>query len=177
MEGAARAGRGRPILPWGAAAHLAHTGELVNPFLRRWAAGFGTDKYFLQMPLHPYLLAAWLRLFGVSVPAVLGFSWTCYGVGAVGLGAWLRRFGWHVADVLWLLPIYLTLMLWLCQRPDVAAFALLFAGLGVLDLRPAGAFWRVWLGFVLLGASALCYPMTVCWGSAAGVGRNPLHVP
>ncbi len=167
----------------GAPLHMVKTGELANPLLSRWAAGFGTDKYYLQMPLHPHLVAGWLLVFGVSAPAVLGFVWTCYGVGALGLWHWLRRFGWTPAQVLWLLPIYLTLMLWLCQRPDMTAFALLFAGLGVLDPRRAGAFWRGTAGFALLGASVLCYPTAAIWAvalvlaealHAAGEERVPL---
>ena len=56
-------------------------------------------------------------------------------------------------------------MLWLSQRPDVTAFALLFAGLGVLDPRRAGVFWRGVAGFALLGASVLCYPITAVWAA------------
>ncbi len=147
----------------GAPLHMVKTGELVNPLLRGWTVGFGTDRYFLQMPLHPNLLAGWLAVFGVSAASVLGFSWAGYAVGALGLGTWLRRFGWSMADVLWLLPIYLTLMFWLGQRPDVTAFALLFTGLGLLDPRRAGAWGRGTVGFVLVGASSLCYPMTLFW--------------
>ncbi len=155
----------------GAPLHLVTTGELANPLLRRWAAGFGTDRYYLQMPLHPHLLAGWLAVLGVGTGRVLAFSWACYGVGAVGLAAFLRRFGWGAADLWRLLPVYLTLMVWLGQRPDTAAFALVFAGLGLLDARRAGGFGRGLAGFTLLGASVLCYPTTVFWAVALGVAE------
>jgi len=152
---------------FGAPLRIVETGELVNPLLRRWEAPFGTNRYFLQMPLHPYLLAGWLRVCGVSTLGILSFHWVCYAAGALGLAAYLRRFGWRLEEVLWLLPIYLVLMLWLGGRPDVAAFALLFAGAGLLIDPRQGHWTRALAAFALMGFSVLCYPMTLVW--AAGL--------
>jgi len=50
----------------GAAINLAQHGVFSNPYCEMLATIGSSDHFFANMPLHDYVLAGWLRLFGIS---------------------------------------------------------------------------------------------------------------
>lgn len=146
----------------GAGIHLAETGRLENPWIRGWMGwlpGSQADKFLLQPPLYPLVLAGWLKVVGVSTATLTGYG-CVVGFGA-SLTVWalLRRLSASVAAA-WLAAALVGA--WLLSRglrPE--SLALLFASGGQLCLlshrHPLG-----WLGGGLLGSAAvLAHPIWV----------------
>jgi len=101
----------------GAGLHLARTGELANPWITGWRGYLGelpTQSFFFQPPLQAWCLAAWVKLWGVSVHSITGFAVVCgvssawvlaslilraggtalaAGIGALAVSAWLLQRG------------------------------------------------------------------------------------
>src|SRR6516165_719706 len=67
--------------PWGddlffcgSALNLTNGGHFTNPFIN-WLPG---QPFFFQPPVHSYVLAAWLKVFGVSAGSLTGFQVLMY---------------------------------------------------------------------------------------------------
>ena len=138
---------------------LARTGRVYNHTMNPWLAGFGTNKFYIQMPFSAYLLAGWIRLCGVSTASFQTYAWLVYGLGSYGLVRTLGRFGLPLAARLLAVILYLTLVIKTGFRPEPEAFALLFLGLSLVDARMS--FSRRFTVLVLFGLSVLTYPLTV----------------
>lgn len=149
---------------YGAPIQIAQGGGLENPPLRGFLEGLGTTAYFCHVPLHPWALGLWLKLWGVSSAAILAFVWTVYAIGAAGLEILLRRLRWALPERLLLLLVYLTLHLVSASRPDGLALALALSGGAVLSFDHRGRFFA---GSLLLGFGVLAYPMAALWGLLA----------
>jgi len=61
----------------GAALHMADGGDFSNPLIARQAYP-GLHHYFGHPPLYSYVLAGWLKIFGVSASALRGFQLLMY---------------------------------------------------------------------------------------------------
>jgi hypothetical protein len=143
----------------GAGIDLERTGQLVNYTMAGWMAGFGTDKFYIQLPFSTYSLAFWIRLFGASATSFIVFEWVWYVAGGFGLARVLGCFGLPLGTRLLLAIMYLTLLIQTGFRPEAQAFGLLFLGLGLLDA--AAPFWQKFAALLMLGFSLLTYPMTL----------------
>lgn len=149
---------------YGAPIQIAQGGGLENPPLRGFLEGLGTKAYHCHVPLQSWALGLWLKLWGVSSAAILGFVWTVFALGAAGLETLLRRLCWALPERLLLLLVYLTLHLVAASRPDGLALALALAGGAVLSFEDRGRFFG---GSLLLGLGVLAYPMAALWGLLA----------
>src|SRR6266478_2655380 len=56
----------------GAALNLASGGDFSNPLLAR--QGFPSHYFFVYPPLHSFVLAGWLGVFGISAMSMVGFA-------------------------------------------------------------------------------------------------------
>ena len=77
----------------GAGMDLSQTGELTNHAIDGWLSVFGTDKFYVHVPLYSYSLAGWIYIFGISTVSFMGFQWIFYLVGSIGLVRLLGHFG------------------------------------------------------------------------------------
>lgn len=150
----------------GTAINLCRGGGLTNPWLAEWMRLFGTDRFWVQPPFQPYLLAAWLKIFGVCTRSILGFQ--CL-VGLCATAATLillrqMRLGYcKCAAVLFLEIMFL---LGMGLRPDAAGLALV-ASAAVCWLR-GGSGW--WFAGCLFGAAApVVLPFTIALVAPLGL--------
>jgi hypothetical protein len=133
---------------------LAQGGGLHNPWIEPWLVQhFGSAAFHAQPPLQPQALGLWLRIWGVSTAAILGFQCLAGWLASTAALRLLRRAGCAPAPAIagWLIVTVFVLARGL--RPDAwgAAFALL-AGL---------AWWRdgcgAWLAGGLAAALAVAF--------------------
>lgn len=138
----------------GAAAHLAATGHLANPWIAGWMGylpGAHPDKFLIQPPLYPIVLAGWIKLAGESTSSLTGFACLLGGLGSLAVWSLFFRLtasawaAWLAAGVAggWLLFRGL--------RPDMLALVLAVSGQLCLLARSPQA----WLAAGLLGAAAV----------------------
>ncbi len=57
----------------GTAIELSRGHGLTNPAITHWLSAFDTDRFYVQPPFLPYVLAGWLVVTGVSTLALTGF--------------------------------------------------------------------------------------------------------
>ena len=159
----------------GAGIDLARTGELVNHGMDGWLAGFGTDRFYIQLPFPIYSLALWFRLFGTHTAGLRVFQWLWCLAGMGGLVRMLGRFGLALGLRLFLAALYLLSMLGCGCRPEPEAVGLLFLGLALVDT--AAPFSRRLGALILLGFAFLCYPIVVALAPPFGVALAWLTLP
>lgn len=131
----------------GASFHLAEGGDFSNPLIAR--QGFPGHYYFLHTPLHPYALAAWLKMFGISAASVTAFQIVLYMLTAVATIAILRR---HAAPVWleWLVPLGVSAALLPSGlRHDAFNVALTMAGFALIECG-CRSMLTVFLAFLLM---------------------------
>src|SRR5208283_4171360 len=113
----------------GAALNMAGGGDLSNPLLA-WYPG---QLFFYAPPVHSYVLAGWLKFFGISAAALTGFQVTMYFSMAAAVIAILRKNespGW----LEWLVPLVVTAaFLSSGLRPEPLAAALTMAGFAMIE--------------------------------------------
>ena len=141
----------------GAGIHLATTGHLANPWIAGWMGFLDNvrpDKFLLQPPLYPVVLAGWIKMFGVSTASLTGFG--C----AAGWGASLA--GWHLfrrvsgrATAAWIATALIaTWVLFRGLRPEpLAVFCVAAGQLCLFGRRSAGG----WFAGGLLGSAAVIF--------------------
>jgi hypothetical protein len=137
----------------GTALNMAGGGELTNPLLA-WHPG---EPFYFQPPVHSYVLAGWLRLFGISAGSLTGFQAVMYLCLTIAVIAILYRYG----SLVWmecLVPLAVTaafLGSGLRQEPLAAALTL-----GGFALVECGARRKslVFLAFVLMFFGAATAP-------------------
>jgi len=119
----------------GAAIHWVGTGTLANPWITgwmQWIPGVRLDRYFVQPPFHPWVMAAWLRIFGISAPSLTGFACAAGAIASGAAARLLRRLGasWTAATLGALMVSSYVLFRGL--RPEAAGLACLLAGQGLM---------------------------------------------
>ena len=171
-------------LPWpnvddptflGAGIDLARTGQLVNHGIDAWLTGFGTTRFYVQLPFSVYSMALWFRLAGINTAGLLVFQWGWCLTGLWGLVRTLGRFGVVPAWRLLLAALYLLGMLSFGLRPEPEAAGLLFLGLSLLD--SAASFRRRLGALVLLGSGCLSYPIVLALAAPFGAALAWLTLP
>jgi hypothetical protein len=150
----------------GAALHLADGGDFSNPLLAR--QGFPGHYFFVYPPLHSYVFAGWLKIFGINAISVPVFPIVCLAVICAATIAILRR---HQAPawVEWLVPLGVSFgLLPLGLRPETLAVALTMSGFALTEWSGTSRA-RLGAGFFLLFLGASCAPrVTVYAGALAG---------
>jgi len=137
----------------GAGINLAQGGDLSNPLLARQE--FPSHFFFVYPPLQSYLLAGWLKAFGVNALSMTAFVALLYFITAAATIAILRR---HQAPVWleWLAPLGVsTSLLAVGLRPEPVSIALTMAGFAFFECgrkRPVSLLLAFCL--MVLGASA-----------------------
>ena len=141
--------------------HMVQGGDFSNPLLARQL--YPSHFYFVHPPAFSFILAGWLKIFGVSTAALLGFQWLMYVLICGATSIILRQHqspGW----LEWLLPLAVAAaFLPEGLRPESLAVALTMGGWALLELvnvRRAGVF----VGFCLmiLGASVASRISFIC---------------
>ncbi len=86
----------------GAGLNLAAGGDFSNPYLA--GQEFPSHYFFVYTPLHSYVLAGWLKVFGISTASMTGFQGVMFFVIAASTLFLLRR---HEAPAWleWLVPL------------------------------------------------------------------------
>lgn len=144
----------------GAAIRLASVGELANP----WLAGqeFLSRDFLIYPPFYQWVLAAWLKLFGLSTLTLLTFQYVCYSTFGFCFSRLLLRENILVRNRWW----------W----PGVFAAAM-FATIGTAGLRPDALGFAVLAAGLLLRAGSKPWVQAVAWTlvfSALAVSPNVL---
>lgn len=139
----------------GAALHMAAGGDFSNPLIARQM--FPSHYFFVYPPLHSYVLAGWLKVFGISCASQTGFMIVNSIIICAATLSILRRRkapGW----ALWLVPLGAAFaFLPAGLRPETLATALVMAGFDLSERRATGR-WLFGLGFVLMMLGASCAP-------------------
>lgn len=139
----------------GTAVELAQSGRLANPWISPWMESLGTSDFLSHPPVHPYALALWIWIFGVSSTTLTAFHLLVQSLLELGLYRLGRAAG---------LPWFSSLAM--------AAIAGLFTL--SFGLRPEG------LALLLLLASQLCLTRSHCtwWllGSLLAAGAVLTHL-
>ena len=146
----------------GAGMNVAQGGDLSNPMLAR--QGFPSHFFFAYPPLHSWLLAGWLKIFGINTLAMTAFPLFMYFVTAVATIAILRH---HKAPVWleWLAPLGVsTSLLALGLRSEPVSIALTMAGFALLDCGRKAAVWLL-PAFLLMALGASAAPRTMVFSA------------
>ncbi len=145
----------------GAALNLANGGDFSNPLLAR--QGFPSHFFFVYPPLHSYVLAAWLKLIGISAASMTAFPIVMYLIISVSTIAILRRHG-ALAWLEWLVPLGVAMaFLPSGLRPETLAVALLMSGFALAN--GTGSL-RLFTGFLLMFLGSSCSPRVTIFGAA-----------
>jgi hypothetical protein len=155
-------GAGKFPPPWcddaffiGAAINLAQHNIFSNPLCEALPDYGSTTYFFSALPLHSYVLAAWLKVFGVST-----FSFHLYSV-LVAFAATVAIYRFFPdSPVSWLYAFFCCLAVFCLLggtglRMDGLALLFLVLGLGVCWSRSVGMFF---LGNLLLALDAITLP-------------------
>lgn len=113
----------------GQAISLANDGDFVNPLLESWNQYFSSGKYFYHLPYYSFILAAWLKVFGVSAKSFSLFQMVNAIIFSTSVLILLREF--KLKSYL-CFPIIILYALWMNQyglRPDSTGMTLLSLGL------------------------------------------------
>lgn len=139
----------------GAAINLAQHGVFSNPLCESLAT-IGSAKLFLAyMPLHSYILAGWLRLFGVSTLSFHVF-FTLLAFLDTLLIYWFfpkARSSWAIA-LLIILAVY-ELLAGVGMRPDSLGLFFLLIGMNVWRARTVAGYF---VGNIFLGLAVITFP-------------------
>jgi hypothetical protein len=147
----------------GGAIHLVKTGVLANPWLAgwmQWIPGVHLDRYFIQPPFQPWVLAAWLKLFGISSASVTGFACLTDALAAWAGAHLLRRLGcsWPAATAAAaMISVYL---LTRGLRTDAVGLLVLLAG-QILLLAPGRTRWTLGCLLTMAACGVQAYLLTV----------------
>ncbi|HWF18192.1 MAG TPA: hypothetical protein VG754_02950 [Verrucomicrobiae bacterium] len=139
----------------GAAFHMAEGGDFSNPLIERQE--FPSHYFFVYPPLNSYLLAGWLKVFGINAASVTAYPICSCMVICVATILVLRR---HQASVWlqWFVPLGVSFgILYMGLRPEPMAVALAMTGFAITDSEAGRKNGVIqWLGFFLMimGASA-----------------------
>jgi hypothetical protein len=115
----------------GAGINLAQGGDLSNPLLARQE--FPSHFFFVYPPLQSYLMAGWLKIFGINALSMTAFVSLLYFITAAATIAILRR---HRAPAWleWLAPLGVsTSLLAVGLRPEPVSIALTMAGFALFE--------------------------------------------
>lgn len=114
----------------GAALNMANGGDFSNPFLSRQ---FSEHFAFYYPPIHSYVLAGWLKVFGISTASLTAFQMVAYSFCAGSAIFILRR---HQSPVWveWLIPLAVTnAFLTHGLRPEPLAAAFVMVGFAMIE--------------------------------------------
>jgi 4-amino-4-deoxy-L-arabinose transferase-like glycosyltransferase len=139
----------------GAALNMAQGGDFSDPFLVRQE--FPSHYYFVYPPLHSYLFAGWLKLFGISAVSATAYPMLCCFVIAAATIIILRRHGASVW-LEWFVPLGVSFgILYLALRPEPPGIALAMTGLALTDAdatHKRASYQFTGLLLLIFGASA-----------------------
>jgi hypothetical protein len=148
--------------------NLLTTGSMSTTVLETFGTPFkGMDRHtYWIMPLHPFTLAGWYKLFGFGV-----FTTRAYSIfwGLVALISWFvivrslfSRVSLGLIVVALLSCDYIFIVCAASGRMDMMSAALGFAGLAVyLTLRERALMWAVFVSQSLIVMSGLTHPMGI----------------
>jgi hypothetical protein len=141
----------------GVATNLADKGLLENPhFCEAYHNGLGTNRFFYHPPFYPWLIAVWIRGFGLSSLSLQWLAFSLSAVGAASLFAVGRYFCVKRVELCALALVYFLCFARLGLRPEVAAYSFLFLGVYLLLVVKKWPFWAL----VAFALSVAFYPVT-----------------
>ena len=150
----------------GAALNLAGGGDYSNPMLARQE--FPSHFFFVYPPVHTYVLAGWLKVFGVSTASMTGFQMLMYFIIAAATILILRKHGAPVW-MEWLVPLGVNAAFFSDGlRTEPLAVAFMMAGFALVEC--AGRRIPVaFLAFLLLALSGLTAPRAMVFAATLGL--------
>jgi hypothetical protein len=150
----------------GAAINLAQHGVFANPYCEMLATIGSMDHFFANMPLHDYIVAGWLKLFGVST---LSFH-VLYTLLALGVSLLIYRL-FPATRYSALAAVFIALLVFgllggAGLRADSLGWCFLLAGFDTWRTRtPLAFFWRN----IFLGLVVITFPNVALFGMALTV--------
>lgn len=147
----------------GAALHLADGGDFSNPLLDRQM--FPSHYFYVYPPLHSFVLAQWLKIFGIHAASQTGFFMVnALVICAATLSIMRRRQAPAWAQ--WTVPLAVSFAFFPCGlRPETLAVALTLAGFDVSE-RAKSIGWLKCIGFLLMFLGASCAPRVMFFSLA-----------
>jgi hypothetical protein len=149
---------------FGAADTWQQTGELTNRLMtEEYLDGFPSKAYYFHPPIYTAFLAAWLKVFQASELSLQTFAFSNYLIGLFGLWLTARRLKVSATAIAVIGLLYVLSVSRLGLRPEIMAFSLLFLGAG---LMLGATKTSLFFGWLCLGLSVACYPITAPMGMA-----------
>lgn len=143
----------------GAAIQLVKTGEFLNPLLAHWAEPT-IEHFFVQTPFYSYILAGWLKTWGIHTNSFLFFQGICYSLFSIITAITLRQYHFSWLSLGCIPIIYSLWMAEMGLRHDALGMALLAIGLWSLD-RDSIEYYL--LGFTALGFAVGTSPVLIAY--------------
>lgn len=152
----------------GAALHMAEGGDFSNPLIERQE--FPSHYFFVYPPLNSYLLAGWLKIFGINAASVTAYAICSCMLICVATIWILRR---HQASIWlqWLVPLGVSFgIMYMGLRPEPMAVALTMVGFATTDSEAARKRGAIeWAGFFLMLLAASAAPRVTLFVAALAV--------
>jgi hypothetical protein len=147
----------------GAALHLAGGGDFSNPLIAR--QGFPSHFFFVYPPIQSYMLAGWLKVFGIGASQILAFTELAYFTISAATIFLLRRRN-SPTWMEWAAPLGVAFVfLPLGLRPEGLGTALTLAGF-VIASRKHKSLPLLFAGFFLMFFGGACAPRVLYFAGA-----------
>ena len=152
----------------GAAFHMAEGGDFSNPLIRRQE--FPGHYFFVYPPLHSYLLAGWLKVFGINASSSTAYNICSCIVISIATIWILRRHGASVW-LQWIVPLGVCFgVMPLGLRAEPMAVALAMTGFAITESEKASKNGLLqWTGFFLLILGASAAPRVMVFVTALAI--------
>ena len=140
-------------------------GKNEAPSLVRILEPYGSKRFDIQMPIYPYVLAGWFKLFGVSSNSLLGYHAFFNFIYGMCFFQFLVLFGVGRILGIFMVLVSITLLLLNGARPELLSYVAIFGGGILLNKdRLITYFW----GYFLIGLSVLLSPSVLPLSCAIG---------
>ncbi len=140
----------------GASIELARSGQLENPFLIVFSDSLGSLSFYSIPPALPYLLAAWIKCFGVSTVSLTGFHVFVQFLLVLVVYRVVRSLGGGTAGSLAAAWVALIFPITYGMRPDALAMLLAVAGCLLATQRTS---LLVLVGSLVAALAVLTHPL------------------
>lgn len=145
----------------GAAIQLVKTGEFFNPLLAHWSE-VTIDHFFVQTPFYSYVLAGWLKIWGIHTNSLLSFQCICYSLFSIATAIVFRKYHFSWLSIICIPLVYGLWMSEMGLRHDAFGIALLMLGLWSLTQDRVSHYLA---GFSLLGFAVGTSPVLISYAT------------
>jgi hypothetical protein len=144
----------------GAAINLTESGELKNPLEPSWSSAMKDGLYHFHPPYYSYILAGWIKIFGISTASLVAYQNFWYLILVLSLIGLCRRLNIPITAAI-VSGVFATwILLQRGLRNDATAMAQLSVGLYFITFDRVVAYF---CGFFVLGTASLTYPIAAAY--------------